>query len=171
MTEKLVWGFSLVGIAFALVILEFIVPSGGLIALTAVLIAIAGVVAFWMEDPMWGIISAGGVLVFGVAAIIFFFKVFPYTPVGRGLILGGDAGGRQEEEADAFRSEQKRRETEQALVGAEGVALVDLHPIGSVEIEGNRVEALAEGGWIERGTRIVVVSVSGNQIKVRSKRL
>jgi len=170
-TEKLVWGFSLVGIAFALVILEFIVPSGGLIALTAALVALAGVVAFWMEDPMWGIISAGGVLVFGVAAIVFFFKIFPYTPAGRGLILGGEANGREDADADAFRSEQKRREAEQALVGAEGVALVDLHPIGAVDIDGKRVEALAEGGWIERGTRVVVVSVSGNQIKVRAKRL
>lgn len=170
MTEKLIWGFSLVGMGVALVILEFIVPSGGLIAITAALVAIAGVVAFWMEDPIWGIVSGGGVLAFGIAAIFFFFKIFPYTPMGRGLILGAETGEDDHEAADALRAQQSEREAREALIGVEGVALANLHPIGAVEIEGTRIEALAEGGWIEQGTRVRVVSVEGNQVKVRAIR-
>ncbi len=170
MTEQLIWGISLVGIAISLVILEFIVPSGGLLAITATLVAIAGVVAFWMEDPVWGIVSGGGVIAFGIGAVVFFFKVFPYTPVGRGLILGMDRDGDDPEAAEAIRAQQSEREAQQALIGAEGVALADLHPIGAVEIEGTRLEVLAESGWIEGGSRVRVVSIDGNQVKVRAIR-
>jgi membrane-bound serine protease (ClpP class) len=48
-----------------------------------------------------------------------------------------------------------------------GVAVTALRPVGTIKIEGRRVDAMAESGVIESGTNIVVVDVYDNQIKVR----
>ncbi len=164
MNETLYWGFGLISTALALAIVELFIPSGGLIAVTAAIVAIAGVVAFWMEDWVWGLTSLVGTIIGGIALFQFAIKVMPYTPVGRGLILGDQDG---EEAARRAEEERARREAEQALVGAVGVTVTGCRPVGSADIEGTRIEVLAVGGSIEAGTRVKVVSVEGNQVKVR----
>ena len=73
------------------------------------------------------------------------------------------------EEAEAQRrATQDQLEQEQALVGAVGTALNDLHPIGTAQIEGAKIEVLAEGGAIDAGTPLRVTKVEGNQVKVRA---
>jgi membrane-bound ClpP family serine protease len=166
MTETLLyWGFALLGVAFALAIVELFVPSGGLIAVTAGLVAVAGIVAFWKVDWIWGVTSLTGTIIFGIALFQFAMKVMPYTAVGRGLILGDQDG---EEAARRAQEERARYEAEQALIGATGVAMTSCRPVGSAEIEGTRIEVLAVGGSIEAGTPVKVVSVEGNQVKVRA---
>lgn len=165
MEDLLFWGFGLIGVALGLAVLELFIPSGGIIAIAASVVAIAGVVAFWKVSWIWGLTSLVGAIVAGVALFQFALKVMPYTPVGRGLILGD-----QDNEFASRRAEEERQrlETERALVGATGVAITDCRPIGSAEIEGTRIEVLAVGGIIEQGTPVRVVHVEGNQIKVRA---
>ena len=55
----------------------------------------------------------------------------------------------------------------EALVGKQGEAVTVLRPIGTIRIEGNRYDAMAETGSIESGTTIEVSTVYDNQIKVR----
>lgn len=163
--DLLIWGFGLIGAAFALAILELLIPSGGIIAITASVVALAGVVAFWQVDWVWGVTSLVGSIVAGVAFIQFALKVMPYTPVGRGLILGGPDD--EEEARRRAELDRARREAERALVGREGWAITSCRPVGSAEIDGQRYEVLAQGGSIESGESVRVVSVEGNQIKVR----
>jgi membrane-bound ClpP family serine protease len=54
------------------------------------------------------------------------------------------------------------------LIGARGVAVTMLRPVGTVKIEGRRIDALAENGYIESGSPIVVTDVQDNQVKVRA---
>jgi len=53
------------------------------------------------------------------------------------------------------------------LVGAHGVALNNLRPVGKAEINGRRLDVVTEGGFIEKDTPIVVTEVSGSRIVVR----
>jgi hypothetical protein len=87
--DLLIWGFGLIGAAFALAILELFIPSGGIIAVTASVVAIGGVVAFWQVSWVWGVTALLGSIIAGIVLFQFALKVMPYTPVGRGLILGG----------------------------------------------------------------------------------
>lgn len=157
------WGMGLFAAAGLLVVVELLIPTGGIVGLVASLTAIAGVVAFWQVNELLGIASLLGSIVLGVGAFFLAFRVLPNTPLGRGLVL-------MENEEDERRHEEAlraEREAAQALVGAEGVAMTDLRPVGSAEIEGARVEVLAQGGSLDAGTRVRVVSVEGNQVKVR----
>jgi membrane-bound serine protease (ClpP class) len=45
-----------------------------------------------------------------------------------------------------------------SLVGKRGVALTVLHPAGVAQIDTQRVDVVSEGGFIDAGTRIVVIA-------------
>lgn len=159
----LLWGFGLLVAALLLILLEVFVPSGGLIGLSAGVCALAAVVNFWRVSTTWGLTGLLVVLVLAPIAINFALRLMPHTPMGKRLILTST-------QADSERRaalEQQKIEQEQTLVGAVGLALTPLRPVGTIEIEGTKLEALAEGGAVEAGQRIRVTSVQGNQIKVR----
>lgn len=164
--SMLLWGFGLLGAALALVVIELFVPSGGIIAVTAFVVAIGAIVAFFRHDTTWGISSLTFTVVMIPVIFHYAFKIIPHTPMGRRLILGQKD---DDEVQQRQLAEQQAHDEEQALVGLSGVALTDLRPVGNAQIEGNRIEVLAEGGAISAGTPIRVTSVQGNQVKVRAK--
>ena len=55
----------------------------------------------------------------------------------------------------------------ESLKGEEGIADTDLHPSGWVRTKGQRLFVLSEGGFINKGEKIVILSVDGNRVLVR----
>ena len=55
----------------------------------------------------------------------------------------------------------------ESLKGEEGIADTDLHPSGWVRAKGQRLFVLSEGGFINKGEKIVILSVDGNRVLVR----
>ncbi|MBX3374874.1 MAG: NfeD family protein [Phycisphaeraceae bacterium] len=165
----LVWGATLFGVALVLVVLELFIPSGGLISLVAAAAAIGSIAAFFRYDTTVGFGALGVYLVLIPVGMLFFFKVWVHTGIGRRMILGGP-DALEEPTLDEAESERRRRfEQVQGLIGAEGIAETSLRPIGVVRIAGRRVDAMAEMGIIDAGTPVTVVSVYDNQIKVRPR--
>ncbi len=162
-SQYLAWGLILIGVAVFLVVVEVFVPSGGIIAVVAALSAIAGVIALFVHDPIWGLIGLVGVAIATPIAIIGGFKIWSSTKIGRRM-LGEESEillTRQRDE------ERQRREQVASMVGMEGVCLTDLHPIGVVRIDDKRYDAQAEVQFIDAGERIVVQHADGFQMKVR----
>ena len=54
------------------------------------------------------------------------------------------------------------------LVGAEGVTLTDLRPSGSARINGERLDVVADSGWMEAGTPVRVVRAEGYRTLVEA---
>ena len=162
--ELLFWGLGLLAASLLLVIIEVFVPSGGLIAITAAGCAIAGIVFLFRFKTSWGVSGTLAMLVLGPTAFGFALKVWPSTPIGRRML---GAKTPEEEEADRL-AELKERQKQQSLVGAEGTVLTDLRPVGMIQIDSVRMEALSEMGVIRAGTRVRVTVVESNQIKVRA---
>jgi membrane-bound ClpP family serine protease len=165
MSDNVLWGVILIGGAFVLALIEIFVPSMGLIAALAGLCALGGVVFLFQEGAAWGLTGIGVSVAGAVGAFVFALRVLPHTPAGRGLILGGARDVDDDEIPPTTPADQ--RELEQALLGAEGVVKSPLHPVGTAEIEGARVEVIARTGVIDAGTRVRVVEVRGNEIYVR----
>lgn len=162
--EMLFWGLGLLAASLLLVIIEVFVPSGGLISLLATGCAIGGVYCLFQYSTTWGLAGILAVLVLGPTTFAFALKIWPSTPIGRKML-----GEKPPEMVEAERMQELReRERSLALVGAEGVVRTDLRPVGSIEIDGTRLEALAETALIKAGTRVRVTSVDGKQIKVRA---
>lgn len=163
MESLLVWGLGLLALALVLLVAEFFVPSAGALGLTAAVIAIAGVVCLFRYDTLWGVIGSLIVIVFGPLAVYFGLKLWPHTPLGRRVI-----GAPSEEEAAAARQrESDEKKKQAALVGKEGRVLTDLRPVGTVEIDGVRYDALSETLFVPAGSRVRVVGAEVAQIKVR----
>lgn len=162
MDPMLVWGLLLLGVAALLGVMEFFIPSAGIIGIVALVVAIAGVICLWTYETAWGVTGMLSVLVIAPMATYFGFKVLPYTPIGKGLILSNpDPHGPEATQANASLAQRV------ALVGQEGNAQTDLRPIGVVKIEGQRHDAVAESGYIAKDARVKVVSADGIQLKVR----
>ncbi|MEO0482672.1 MAG: NfeD family protein [Planctomycetota bacterium] len=160
----LYWGLGLLAAGVLMAVIELFVPSGGLIALAAGVLAVAGVVVLFRHDTTWGLIGLLAVLVLGPMAFAYGLKVYPHTPVGRRMIMGENGRNVAVEQVDR---ENKAKEHLLALVGEEGEAISALRPVGTVKIGDERFEALAEGLLIEAGARVRVTRVDSGQIKVR----
>lgn len=169
----LVWGVALFGLAILLLLAEIFFPSGGLLGVLTAVCVIASVVAFFMYDTMAGVVSVAAYLVLGPIALMFGLKLWLHSPMSRRLILTDEEIPPDRSEAELAQeveaARRRRLEELRALVGVEGVAVTSLRPVGMVRIEGERIEALAEGGSIDAGMPVVVTDVYDNQIKVRAR--
>ncbi len=164
----LYWGLALLVISLLLLGLEAFVPSGGLLGAMAVASALAGVVLLFRVSAWWGASGLASVLLLGPVVFFWAVSTLPTTPFGRKLVNAPS----EDEVAAQELAEVERRRDRASLVGVEGVCLVDLHPVGEIEIAdtstgGVRLEVLAEHGWIDAGSRVRITRVEGMEIYVR----
>ena len=159
----LIWGLALLAAAVLLVVVEVLVPSGGIIGILSAGLAIAGVVCLFRYSTTWGLTGALLVLVGGPALFVFALNMLPSTPTGRAMLGEIDP----EQRAEAERKDREERERFASLVGAEGVALTDMRPVGTVRVEGERHEATADTSYIRAGQKVRVTGVDMSTLKVR----
>jgi membrane-bound serine protease (ClpP class) len=146
-------------VGLGLVVLEFLIPSFGMIGLTAAVCLAGSIVLAFTEHVGWGFAFMAAVLV-GVPAMLGLgARVMEHSPIGRRLILGGPvtpvSGG-------AVPAERLAR-----LAGQTGTALSMLRPSGVAQFGDERVDVVAEVDWIEPHTPIAVVRVEGFRVVVR----
>jgi membrane-bound serine protease (ClpP class) len=151
---------ALLLLAFVLVAAELFVPSHGVLTAFAGLAAVASV---WMAYSF----MAGMGLVFGIVLllatpVVFYMaiRIYPSTSVGKKVLLNNPVAA-----AQGFEEETAQLE---GLVGRQGVALTFLRPAGAIEIDGRRIDALAESDMIEAGARVEVMMVSGLKVMVKA---
>lgn len=164
MESMLALGLGLLGAAALLLLIEVFVPSGGLIAIVALGVAIGGIVALFRHSTTWGLTGVLLVIVMGPTTFLYALRLLPATKTGRAML------GEVPEEQRLARelADRADRERRSALIGAEGVALTDLFPAGVVEIDGQKYDAVAEGGLIDSGQRIRVTKATAFELTVRT---
>lgn len=172
-SQYLIWAGALFAIAIVLLFLELFIPSGGMIGVLAAIAAIGSLVAFFKYDTTWGFAMTLAYIILAPIAIIGIFKLWLNSPIARRMILGGrDDGAAASNDENASTAEQARHERNNVLrqlIGAEGVTITSLRPVGTVRINDQRVDALAETGVIDADVRVVVTDIYDNQIKVRPR--
>ncbi|MEL6498506.1 MAG: NfeD family protein [Planctomycetota bacterium] len=166
MEPMLVWGLSLIAVAVLLIVVEMFIPSGGIIALTAGVVGVAGVVCLFLTDRnpvLWGSLGILTLIVLFPASFFLWVKLLPTTSWGQALL-----GERPESERQTLADrEQESRDALRALIGEQGTAITPLRPVGTVEVAGSRYDALAEGIAIERGDAVRVTGADLTQLRVR----
>lgn len=160
MTDPLLIGLGLLGIALLLVVVEVFIPSAGVISLIATVVAIAGIVALFRVSVSWGVAGILSMLVLGPTTALFALRILPSTPFGKKLLFG-ERGEAEPILADPAEDENR------ALMGEEGVAVTDMRPVGAIRVGGKRMQATSEVAMIRAGTAVRIMSVEGNHIRVR----
>lgn len=163
MNPLLIWGLALLAVALVLVVLEFFIPSAGVISISAGVTALLGLIFLFRYDTVWGL--GATLLTLLLIPLIFFggLRLWRHTPFGR-RVIGIPS---EEELAREKHAEETQQAQRRSLVGKAGTALTDLRPVGLVRVETQTLEALAENSLIPKGQRVVIVAATGSEVKVR----
>ncbi len=136
--------------------LEFFLPGGILGIVGIVVLAASIVLCFTTYGAAVGMGVAAGVVIFVVLALTFWLKYFDKFGPGKDFMLG-----------EAVKNDS-REESMASLLNAEGVAKTDLRPAGKAQVDGRRLDVVAESGMIDEGSAVKVVKVEGMRIVVRA---
>lgn len=156
MTPALQFYITMVVVGLFLIGAEIFLPGGVIGALGALALVAAAVSGFLAFGAQGGFLSALLIIVLCGICIVMWVKYFPRTAMGRNLTLSQD--GRQ---FKATGDEAKQ------WIGKDGTAISTLRPSGIAQIEGQRVDVVADGDWIEAGRTIRVTAAEGFRILVR----
>ena len=137
------------------ILLELFLP-GGIIGLLGALCLLGAIVVSFTEYGFnTGLLVTVGILSVTSVALYFWMKHFDRLPWIRSLILTETAGG-------SSSSDKKS-----ALLDKAGETLTDLGPSGKALIDNEKLDVIAESGFIDKGTPVTVVEASGSKIVVR----
>jgi membrane-bound ClpP family serine protease len=159
--SPLIWILMLLSVGLLLILLEVFVPSGGVLGLLAVLAIGAGIVtAFVEQGAVVGMVVLTGSFVAVPVVLMLAFRWFPATPLGRRVLPPPPEG-------DEILPDAAHRRRLRGLVGRGGRTASELVPFGGVELDGEMLDAVSEGGPIATGTAVEVVGVQGKALVVR----
>jgi len=158
---SLLWVISLLLLGLGVMALEVFVPSGGILGFVSIAALVAGVATAFLEQGAAAGMASLAVVVLAVPAVLAMaFRWFPETPLGRRVLPPAP------ESADVLPDLERRRHVRE-LVGHTGRTVSELLPWGRVEIDGETVDAMSEGGPIEAEAAIEAVGVQGTALVVR----
>lgn len=156
MMSKFIFPILLQLAGVLVVIVEFVVPSAGLLAVLAV-----SLIGYSIYLVFTGISSSAGMAFIAVdivafpAVLMMGLKLLAKSPVTLKTKLS---------RVDGYTSQP---EALSAYTGKTGTALTDLRPAGTAMIESQRVDVVTRGEYIERGAAVVVLAIEGNRVVVK----
>lgn len=140
---------------FAIVLLEMVIPSGGLLAIAALGLFIGSWCTLLTGD------AAGFAGFFIIADVVlvplvlyYGIKLMRRSPMGNNEELGSQAGF------------QVNAGLSDSLLGKPGITITPLRPSGKVRIGNEYFEALSDGELIDSGAKIKVTGIMGNNLMV-----
>ena len=145
--------------AALLTIAEIFLPSGGLLAVCVAACVAGGLVIFFQHSMAAGCIGIVVAIVMIPAVIIGAFKILPRTRFGKSTTLEPP----KRDMGDGIPDTDRLK----SLVGAIGVVITPLRPVGTCDFSGHRVECVAESGYVEKGKKIQVIKIESTQLTVR----
>lgn len=148
-----------------LIIEIFVTPGFGLAGAIGIVAIVAAFVlslvgggataTFWLTAAARVVFS----LVFAIVGSLLLMRILPSLPVGRKLVL--------QDKLSATEGYASAPESDRLLLGKTGHAHSPLRPAGIADIDGERVDVVADGEHIDAGEPIRVTRVDGNRVVVR----
>jgi membrane-bound serine protease (ClpP class) len=131
-----------------------ILPGFGFAGIIGGLALLGGVVAAWSYfGAFWGGVAIVGTIVATTALVVTAFKS---KTIRKRLVLETQLKpGCGTESQDLI-----------ALKGKRGITTTDLRPAGMADIDGERVDVVSDGGYIEKGKEIEVLEIEGPRVIV-----
>jgi membrane-bound ClpP family serine protease len=155
----LIFAVFLYFVCAVLIVAEVFVPSGGLISILALGCLVGGIAIFFQYSVVAGWIGVGIAVVMIPVVLVIAYKMFPKTRFGKSVTLNPP----KREQGDAVPDTARLKE----LLGAVGVVITPLRPVGMCDLSGRRVECVAESGYVEKGKKVKVIDVESTQLTVR----
>ena len=100
------------------------------------------------------------VVMIGVIAFACFEN---YTAGKSDNVMDGLILDEKQRNRDGYTSTADKNE----LIGAIGVCATDLRPAGTITVEGEPIDVVTEGGFVDKGNIVKVIGVEGSRVVVR----
>ncbi len=143
-------------LGIAVIIAEFVLPSGGVLSIVA--LAVLGYSLF----EVFAKVGPGAGMIFVLADVILIpvltivgIKILARSPIALRRALSRASGVSSQD--DTF----------DQLVGKRGVTKTDLRPAGKAVVDGQRLDVVSAGDFIANNSPVVVSMVNGNRVVVR----
>lgn len=147
-------GLQVLGII--IVLAEFILPSGGILTISACLVfAYSLYSVFTSISPEVGYIFVAFDVLLTPILILAGIKMIAKSPVTLNKALSKNEG------VTSQSSEY------QELIGKTGIVTNSLRPAGKARINNKHFDVVSDGDYIERDTKVIVSLVNGNRIVVK----
>ncbi len=143
----------------ALIVAEVFIPSGGVLGVGATVALISGVLLFFQHSTAVGLIGLVVAVFMVPSLLVLAYKLLPRTRFGRRVLLAPPVRQRGEAITDAPELTK--------LVGRTGRVLTTMRPVGMCDFDGQRIECVAESGYVQRDTQVKAIRVDGTQVTVR----
>ncbi|WP_026476297.1 NfeD family protein [Alkaliphilus transvaalensis] len=145
-------------IGIALLTIEAFAPGFGVAGLGG-LLAIAASIVFAANSIVTAITSLVIAFILTIVAAILLLKYGPRLRFFDKVVLGA------EEKAELGYTSNYSRYNE--FVGEVGIVKTFLRPAGTIEVNGELLDVVSEGDYIESGTTVKIIKVEGRRIIVR----
>ncbi len=146
-------------ICAVLVMAEVFIPSGGLFGVLAVASVVAGVVVCFRQSATAGWIGIAFAIIMIPGVLIIAYEILPKTRFGKSVTLSPP----QRQEGDAVPDTPQLKE----MLDAVGTVITPLRPVGMCNFSGQRLECVAESGYIDKGQKVKVIKIESTQLTVR----
>jgi membrane-bound serine protease (ClpP class) len=145
----------------------FVIPGFGVAGLAGIVALAAG-----LGMTLIGAGATSGIIVralgrvaisilLAIAGGLVLLRMLPRLPFGRRLVLDVEMGA-----AQGYTSSP---ESDRLHLGRTGTAVSPLRPAGIADLDGERVDVVSDGGFINAGAAVEVIRVDGNRIVVRER--
>ncbi len=156
----LTYALLLAGLFALFFVLEFLLPSGGILGVLATVCLISSITLAFTHSTTTGLTFIVGGLALTPLLFGWMVRLWPKTFIGRRILnLAPAESGSQANPPISPQAD--------SLVGRVGVAVTDMLPSGLIRIADRRYDAVSLGVAIDRGTAVEVCRVSGRIIQVR----
>jgi len=143
----------------------FIIPGFGIAGISGIVMIFASIfLSLLGSDPFLdinavsiAIIQLSGAMVFALVGMFFLIKYLPKSTAFNKLVLS-----ESEKSEHGFVSFPSDKD----LVGKVGIAYTTLRPGGTAEIEGKRIDVVADSEYIDKNAKIKVLRVEGIKVVV-----
>lgn len=154
------WGIIVLFlVGLLLIILEaFVVPGFGITGIGG-MISIFVSLYFLFPTPQIAINIMATTLITTVVLTFIIGKYFGSSKVWSRISLGTS----QTSDIGYVASDDKKN-----IINKTGITKTPLRPAGIAEIDNNRVDVVSEGGFIDKGEKIIVIDVKGSKILVKA---
>ncbi len=161
-TEEPAWGLTVVMLllgGFLFMFLEIaVIPGFGITGILGILLLGGGLATAFMKLSMPMALAATFTAILGVILLLlWFFLVFPKTSMGKQFILQTEASN-----AEGFVAVDDKS----AYIGKEGITVTMLRPSGIAKIDGERVDVMTDGEFVEKGVKVKVTKTRQNTVIV-----
>lgn len=137
--------FLLLGLL--LILIEFYLP-GAVMGVAGGILVLTSIVLFAMQtsSPWWILLYLIGVVIILIYLVKFAMWRIRTAKPSRSIYLNSDQTGYQASSFDA------------SVIGKTGVVVTDLKPGGHILVDGKRLQAISQSGYLTKGTEVIVLS-------------